>query len=310
MPEEEKKIARYVSYEDVPKDPEIEKMVKSGFSISVYMSRQAVDAIVADTPASIKKKKGAFDFVPHVYYRQKLAQAYGYDYDWEPNVTLDWEHGLAIAWGRLTVRYRNPVTGEILSTRIAHGQDAVVLKKYGDASKGYLDIGNDMKAADSEAFKRAVMNLGFFSDLYVPEGRLTLDEAEEAEAKAREAGGSGIVVQGTSHPVKAQQETEPEPTSDEEPQHKNVAIYKCFDCHNVVTPKQLVNAAGVNISVATPAQIVSFSQSHYQKNLCYDCTQARRTVDKQQATEKEAAKSVAEAVARAEVAVAQKLAGG
>lgn len=172
----------YVSIDQVRDNPELHKLVLTGQIIVAYMSQRALDVITAPTPKEIiEQRKGPggvmLSYVPHVYYREKLAQAYGFDYSWDCDVQVDWEHAMVIGRGKLTVRLHNPLTGEVIGNpRIATGVDGqpITMKQSG----GPLDIGNDLKTVDSNAFKIACKNLGFFADLYRDDDQRSLAEIE------------------------------------------------------------------------------------------------------------------------------------
>ncbi len=103
--------------------------------------------------------KDSFDYVTGIYCIKWLNFVFGWNWDWE--VTEHGREGKQV-WciGRLTVR-GNKAGQVIIKTGFGRSE----VKQLRDG-KGDLDYGNDLKAASTDAMKKAASLLGFASDIY------------------------------------------------------------------------------------------------------------------------------------------------
>ena len=103
------------------------------------------------------KGGGNWDFVTGVYVKKVLNYVFGWNWDFE--IKTHGKEGDQI-WvlGRLTVR-----TGETVIVKEQFGRADCKKKKDGT---GYLDFGNDLKAATTDALKKCASELGIASDIY------------------------------------------------------------------------------------------------------------------------------------------------
>ncbi len=103
------------------------------------------------------KGGGKWDFVTGTYVKKVLNYVFGWDWDFEVK-----EHGNEgeHIWvlGKLTVRGINGRT----ITKEQFGRAEAKKKGTG----GYLDYGNDLKAATTDALKKCASELGIASDIY------------------------------------------------------------------------------------------------------------------------------------------------
>lgn len=153
----------------VPTTQELaEPMTGSGKKLTIpktWMSENQLTKILQNTPAKYVYKKPArgggkpFDFVTVSYIQKALNYIFGWNWDFEIV-----EHGIqgGQVWvhGKLTVRGSQP--GQVIvKTQFGRAD----LKKKRDSGE-FLDFGNDLKAASSDALKKCASMLGIASDIY------------------------------------------------------------------------------------------------------------------------------------------------
>jgi len=126
------------------------------------------------------KGGGQFEYVTGVYVKKVLNYVFGFNWDFEII-----EHGVIEkhqVWvkGRLTVRDGKGST----VCKMQFGRADIKMKKVG----GYLDFGNDLKAATTDALKKCASEFGIASDIYGKKefkdmGVKINDEVENVENK-------------------------------------------------------------------------------------------------------------------------------
>ena len=105
------------------------------------------------TPKTFVKDKGGFDYVDEAYMRHQLNAHYPI-WKWEI-VKYEFVGDKAIiVHGKLT----------IVDHGVERHFDSVAAHRIASNSKGYVDIGNDLKAANSDCFKVAVNRLCNIAD--------------------------------------------------------------------------------------------------------------------------------------------------
>jgi len=131
------------------------------------LNPQQLKFIVAKTPAKYVKQRpgkggGKWDFVSGSYVKKVLNLAFGWDWDFQVlDHKFDLEIGQAFVLGRLTVR-----SGEKTIIKEQFGRVEIKKKK---ADGLPLDLGNDLKAATTDALKKCASELGIASDIYAKE---------------------------------------------------------------------------------------------------------------------------------------------
>jgi hypothetical protein len=104
------------------------------------------------------KGGGVWDYVTGVYVKKVLNYVFGWNWDFEVK-----EHGIEgnLLWvlGKLTVRTKD---GKAI-TKEQFGRAETKKRKDGT---GYLDFGNDLKAATTDALKKCASEFGIASDVY------------------------------------------------------------------------------------------------------------------------------------------------
>ena len=105
------------------------------------------------------KGKAEFDYVTGTYCIKWLNFVFGWNWDFE--IIEHGKEGQQVwALGKLTVRGNLP--GQVI-TKTGFGRSDVKTLREGG---GNLDYGNDLKAASTDAMKKAASLLGFASDIY------------------------------------------------------------------------------------------------------------------------------------------------
>lgn len=103
------------------------------------------------------KGGGEWDYVTGIYVKKVLNYVFGWNWDFEVK-----EHGVQgeTIWvlGKLTVR-----TTDAVVVKEQFGRSDIKFKK--DSTK-YLDFGNDLKAATTDALKKCASELGIAGDVY------------------------------------------------------------------------------------------------------------------------------------------------
>ena len=133
------------------------------------------------TPRAFVKDKGGFDYVDEAYMRHQLNTHYPI-WKWEI-VKYEFVGDKAIVvHGRLT----------IIDHGVERHFDSVAAHRIASNSKGYVDIGNDLKAANSDCFKVAVNRLcNVADDVYrkqIPNLELDAVQMEHVVELSKEIG--------------------------------------------------------------------------------------------------------------------------
>tara|TARA_R100000664_G_C2758526_1_gene147460 strand:+ start:827 stop:1432 length:606 start_codon:yes stop_codon:yes gene_type:complete len=138
------------------------------------------------TPKAFVKAKGGFDYVDEAYMRKQLNAHYPI-WKWEI-IKYEFIGDQVISLhGRLTI--------------IDHGVeryfDSVAAHRIAKNQKGYVDLGNDLKAANSDCFKVAVNRLcNVADDVYrkqVPDLELDLDQIKSITDLSKEVGNWDVI---------------------------------------------------------------------------------------------------------------------
>lgn len=103
------------------------------------------------------KGGGTWDYVTGTYIKKVLNYVFAWDWDFEV-VEHDVKGETIYVLGKLTVRSKgNSVT------KMQFGRADI---KYRRGTKEYLDYGNDLKSATTDALKKCASELGLASDIY------------------------------------------------------------------------------------------------------------------------------------------------
>ena len=136
------------------------------------------------TPKVFVKDKGGFDYVDEAYMRNQLNSHYPI-WKWEIRKYEFMGDKVISLHGRLT----------IMDHGIERHFDSVAAHRIATNQKGYVDLGNDLKAANSDCFKVAVNRLcNIADDIYrkvIPDLRLS-DEQKKTINKMMDKGGVDV----------------------------------------------------------------------------------------------------------------------
>lgn len=149
------------------------------------------------------KGGGKFNYVRASYVRRTLDGIFGFNWDFEITTPDDVAFQMAVMTGYITLKGR--LTGR---TKDTNGDwHTIIREQYGRAEVKFLtetvggkkvkkidsftnkpiplDFGNDMKAAASDALKKAASQLGIAADVYDPDEFIPYEIAGSSEADDR-----------------------------------------------------------------------------------------------------------------------------
>ena len=151
----------------------VENNALNAFQLQTLLKRTP-KAYVKERPA---KGGGKWKFVSGGYVKKVLNLMFGWDWDFEV-VSEQVAFGQVIVKGKLTCRSNGK---EIV--KMQFGKKDVVFKK---GTQDPLDIGNDFKAATTDALKKCASELGIAADIYnADEFREVLLDLSEEETPAQ-----------------------------------------------------------------------------------------------------------------------------
>lgn len=149
-----------------------------------FLSAKQLLHILQKTPAKYvytrEGRKGQrWDYVTGTYVKKVLNYVFGWMWDFQ---ILDErvEYKQVIIKGRLTIKSKK---GEVLVIKEQFGRADIKLLK---GTKTPMDIGNDFKAAATDALKKCASELGIASDIYGKE------EFQEVKKEAVEVAGEKV----------------------------------------------------------------------------------------------------------------------
>lgn len=135
------------------------------------LNGQQLQMILKKTPAQFVKKRpakggGTWDYVTGGYIKKCLNLMFGWDWDFEI-ISEQILHGEVVVKGRLTCR-----TNGKQIVKMQFGNKDIMYRKQTaeEVSKGCeripLSIGNDLKAATTDALKKCAAEIGIAADVY------------------------------------------------------------------------------------------------------------------------------------------------
>lgn len=131
----------------------------------LVLTEKQLNHIFAKTPEKFIKKRpakggGQWDYVEVGYIIKTLNLMFGWDWDFQIlNETINVDFKEVIVKGQLTVR-----TGGKTIIKTQFGNKEITFRK---ETKTPLSIGNDIKAASSDALKKCASMLGIAQDIYL-----------------------------------------------------------------------------------------------------------------------------------------------
>jgi len=129
---------------------------------SNVLKDKQLEMLLKPTPKQYLKTRpakggGVWSYVTGGYIRKMLNLCFGWDWDFQI-VEFSTQHGEAIVKGRLTVR-----NGDKTIIKEQFGNKEIICKRN---TTEPLSIGNDLKAAATDALKKCAAEMGFAADIY------------------------------------------------------------------------------------------------------------------------------------------------
>lgn len=138
------------------------------------LNARQLQFLLAKTPSAYVKERpakggGKWKYVDGAYIRKVLNLMFGWDWDFEV-VESNVLNGEVVVLGKLTCR-----VGYKKIVKMQYGNKDIMFKR---GTKEPLSIGNDMKAAATDALKKCATELGLAQDVYNPESYKEIKVAE------------------------------------------------------------------------------------------------------------------------------------
>lgn len=139
---------------------------------NIVLNKEQLNFIFKKTPKNHVYKRpakggGQWSYVTGVYVKKVLNLVFGFNWSFEiVEHKIDLDVGQAYVLGRLTVNSNGKKI-----VKMQFGRVDVKFKKTADKRTGVqmpLDVGNDLKAAATDALKKCAAELGIASDVYAP----------------------------------------------------------------------------------------------------------------------------------------------
>lgn len=151
------------------------------------LNLEQINFVLAKTPKSAIRQRpakggGTWNYVSGNYIRKVLNLMFGWDWDFEiVTEFVNIEHGEVVVKGRLTCRTNGKT---IVKTQ--YGNKDIMFRR---GTREPLSIGNDMKAAATDALKKCATELGIAQDVYAPQEykEVRVIESVESEDDKEEA---------------------------------------------------------------------------------------------------------------------------
>lgn len=143
-----------------------------GLATDVVLNEKQLQILFKKTPAKHvyqrpAKGGGKWDYVTGTYVRKVLNLMFNFNWDFEVvEHKFDLQLRQAFVLGKLTVR-----TNDKTIVKMQFGTKDIMMKRAVDPDtnmKMPLDLGNDLKAATTNALKKCASELGIASDVYAP----------------------------------------------------------------------------------------------------------------------------------------------
>lgn len=133
----------------------------------LILSVEQLNGVIGKTPAKAKKTRpakggGTWTYVSGSYMKKQLNMLFGWNWDFEivsEQILID--AGEVVVKGRLTCRSNGNTI-----VKMQYGNKDIMFKKN---TQSPLSIGNDLKAAATDALKKCAAEIGIAQDVYAPE---------------------------------------------------------------------------------------------------------------------------------------------
>ena len=133
----------------------------------LILSVDQLNTVIGKTPAKAKKTRpakggGTWLYVSGSYMKKQLNILFGWNWDFEIiSEQILVEAGEVVVKGKLTCRSNGNTI-----VKMQYGNKEIVFKK---GTKIPLSIGNDLKAAATDALKKCAAEIGIAQDVYAPQ---------------------------------------------------------------------------------------------------------------------------------------------
>lgn len=133
----------------------------------LIINTEQINAIIGKTPkAAIRtrpaKGGGYWNYVSGSYMKKRLNMLFGWNWDFEIiSEQILVEAGEVVVKGKLTCRSNGATI-----VKMQYGNKDIVFKK---GTQTPLSIGNDLKAAATDALKKCAAEIGIAQDVYAPQ---------------------------------------------------------------------------------------------------------------------------------------------
>ena len=136
-------------------------------SNDLILSIAQLNGIIGKTPAKAKRIRpakggGTWTYVSGSYMKKQLNMLFGWNWDFEIiSEQILTEAGEVIVKGKLTCRSNGNTI-----VKMQYGNKEIMFKK---GTQIPLSIGNDLKAAATDALKKCAAEIGIAQDVYAPQ---------------------------------------------------------------------------------------------------------------------------------------------
>lgn len=133
----------------------------------LILSVEQLNTVIGKTPAKAKKTRpakggGTWTYVSGSYMKKQLNMLFGWNWDFEIiSEQILIEAGEVVVKGKLTCRSNGNTI-----VKMQYGNKDIMFKK---GTQSPLSIGNDLKAAATDALKKCAAEIGIAQDVYAPE---------------------------------------------------------------------------------------------------------------------------------------------
>lgn len=158
-------------------DPKMITTADISKSNDLILSVGQLNGVIGKTPEKAKKVRpdkggGTWTYVSGSYMKKQLNILFGWNWDFEiVSEQILVEAGEVVVKGKLTCRSN----GQTI-VKMQYGNKDIVFKR---GTQTPLSIGNDLKAAATDALKKCAAEIGIAQDVYAPEDFKEVEVIEE-----------------------------------------------------------------------------------------------------------------------------------
>jgi len=146
-------------------------------SKDLILSVDQLNGVIGKTPRKAKKVRpakggGTWTYVSGSYMKKQLNMLFGWNWDFEIiSEQILVEAGEVVVKGKLTCRSNGNTI-----VKMQYGNKDIIFKR---GTQTPLSIGNDLKAAATDALKKCAAEIGIAQDVYAPEDFKDVEVVEE-----------------------------------------------------------------------------------------------------------------------------------